>query len=326
MTAAACLRDLTISLSTFGGDLPIVEEINLTLQRGEIFGLVGESGGGKSVLSSAFSGLIAKPLNIASGAIEVDGRPVVPGDLTGLREIRGRKVGMIFQDPMTSLNPVFTVGDQLTETVRHLCACTVQEAAERAVTLLEEVGIARPRERMKALPQELSGGMRQRVVIALALAGDPTLLIADEPTTALDVSVQAQVMELIRKLAADREMSVLFITHDIALVGSIANRIGVLYAGRLVEVGAISEVLLRPKHPYTAGLLASIPTIGGPLGSLHHVPGRVPPLDARSSMCSFTPRCDRALDCCLTSPPPARVEGCGRRVLCWNPLAEGAHA
>jgi len=298
-----------------------VDGVSFTLDRGETLALVGESGCGKSLTSLALLQLVP-----ASGRVE-PGSTIRLGDtdvlsLKGeaLRHIRGRRIGMIFQDPMTSLNPVFTVGDQIAEGVRAHLPVSRGEARERARTLLQEVGIPDPAGRLDAYPHQLSGGMRQRVMIAIALAAEPEILVADEPTTALDVTVQAQILEVLDQLRRARGMAVLLITHDLGIVAGRADRVSVMYAGQIVEEAPTPELFAHPSHPYTQGLFASVPRISGPVNRLTPIGGTVPAPTAWPTGCRFRPRCPQAFEKCQL-PPELLPVGPDHRMRCW--LAEG---
>ena len=294
-----------------------VDGVSFGLSRGETLALVGESGCGKSLTSLSLLQLVPPP-----GRIEPDSR-IHLGDtdvlaLRGeaLRDIRGRRIGMIFQDPMTSLDPVFRVGDQIAEGILAHFPISKREARERAVALLREVGIPDPAARAQAYPHQLSGGMRQRVMIAIALAAEPEILVADEPTTALDVTVQAQILEVLDRLRTQRGMAVLLITHDLGIVAGRADRVAVMYAGEIVEEAPTARLFAQPSHPYTQGLFASIPRLSGPVQRLNPIPGTVPPAAAWPSGCRFRPRCPYAFDACVRDPAllPA---GPDHRARCW---------
>jgi peptide/nickel transport system ATP-binding protein len=297
-----------------------VDGVSFTLERGETLALVGESGCGKSLTSLALLRLLP-----AAGRIE-DGSSIRLGDtdvlaLKGeaLRRIRGRRIGMIFQDPMTSLNPVFTAGDQIAEGVRAHFEVSRAEARRRALKLLQEVGIPDPSARLDAYPHQLSGGMRQRVMIAIALSAEPEILVADEPTTALDVTVQAQILEVLDRLRDSHGMAVLLITHDLGIVAGRADRVAVMYAGQIVEEASTERLFAAPSHPYTQGLFASVPRITGPVDRLSPIGGSVPPPGAWPSGCRFRPRCPKAFDKSETMPPLLPL-GPEHRMRCW--LAE----
>ncbi len=296
-----------------------VDGVSFTLDRGETLALVGESGCGKSLTSLALLRLVPTPGRIDEGAIRLGDTDVLRLEGESLRRIRGRRIGMIFQDPMTSLNPVFTAGDQIAEGIRAHFPVSRSEARRRALALLEEVGIPDPKARLDAYPHQLSGGMRQRVMIAIALSAEPEILIADEPTTALDVTVQAQILEVLDRLRESRGMAVLLITHDLGIVAGRADRVAVMYAGQIVEQAPTEQLFARPSHPYTQGLFASIPRITGPITRLSPIGGSVPPPSAWPSGCRFRPRCPQAFDQSETMPPLLPL-GPEHQMRCW--LAE----
>ncbi|MBB3443912.1 ABC transporter ATP-binding protein [Rhizobium sp. BK379] len=298
-----------------GSEITAVNDIDLTVAAGETLALVGESGSGKSVTSLSVMRLLTRNIGvIAAGSIRLTTRSGAVQDLVSLdeesmRRIRGDDIGMVFQEPMSSLNPVFTIGDQIAEPIRIHRGASRKAAMDAAVTLLESVGIPDARRRAGQYPHELSGGMRQRATIAMALACDPALLIADEPTTALDVTIQAQILDLLLKLQRERGMAMLFVTHNLGVVAEIAHRVAVMYAGRIVEEGPVGEVFRNPKHPYTMGLLASMPRLGDATRmkqageKLAAIPGMVPSLMNMPSGCAFAPRCKFAVDACRTAVP-----------------------
>jgi oligopeptide/dipeptide ABC transporter ATP-binding protein len=303
-----------------GGDgrrVAAVDGVSFSLDRGETLALVGESGCGKSLTSLSLLRLVPAP-----GRIEPDSRirladtDVLALEGDALRAIRGRRIGMIFQDPMTSLDPVFRVGDQIAEGILAHFRISRREARERAVALLRETGIPDPAARADNYPHQLSGGMRQRVMIAIALAAEPEILVADEPTTALDVTVQAQILEVLDRLRAERGMAVLLITHDLGIVAGRADRVAVMYAGQIVEEAPTAALFARPSHPYTRGLFASIPRLTGPVERLHPIPGTVPSPAAWPSGCRFRPRCPYAFEPCGREPPRKDV-GTGQWMRCW---------
>jgi peptide/nickel transport system ATP-binding protein len=297
-----------------------VDGVSFTLSRGETLALVGESGCGKSLTSLALLRLVPAPGRVESGSrIRLGDLDVLALEGEALRRIRGRRVGMIFQDPMTSLNPVFTVEDQIVEGIRAHFTMPKREARERALRLLQEVGIPDPVGRLKAYPHQLSGGMRQRVMIAIALAAEPEILIADEPTTALDVTVQAQILEVLDHLRESRGMAVLLITHDLGIVAGRADRVAVMYAGQIVEEAATAQLFAKPSHPYTQGLFASVPRLTGPVRRLTPIAGTVPPPEAWPVGCRFRPRCPVVHPKSGEMPPLLSV-GPGHRMRCW--LAE----
>jgi len=297
-----------------------VDGVSFSLERGEMLALVGESGCGKSLTSLALLQLIPPPGRIEGGStIRLGDTDVLTLKGEALRRIRGRRVGMIFQDPMTSLNPVFTVEAQVIEGILAHFKISKAEARDRALQLLREVGIPDPADRLKAYPHQLSGGMRQRVMIAIALSAEPEILVADEPTTALDVTVQAQILEVLDGLRTRRGMAVLLITHDLGIVAGRADRVAVMYAGQIVEEAATARLFANPSHPYTQGLFASVPRITGPLKRLNPIRGSVPAPAAWPTGCRFRPRCPQAFDRSETEPPLIPVEP-DHRMRCW--LAE----
>ncbi|NEJ74640.1 ATP-binding cassette domain-containing protein [Rhizobium phaseoli] len=309
------IRGLRTIFRIRGGEITAVDDIDLTVAAGETLALVGESGSGKSVTSLSVMRLLTRNIGvIAAGSIRLTTRSGAVRDLVSLdeesmRRIRGDDIGMVFQEPMSSLNPVFTIGDQIAEPIRIHRGANRKVAMDAAVTLLESVGIPDARRRAGQYPHELSGGMRQRATIAMALACDPALLIADEPTTALDVTIQAQILDLLLKLQRERGMAMLFVTHNLGVVAEIAHRVAVMYAGRIVEEGPVGEVFRNPKHPYTMGLLASMPRLGDASRmkqageKLSAIPGMVPSLMNMPSGCAFSPRCKFAIDACHTAIP-----------------------
>jgi peptide/nickel transport system ATP-binding protein len=297
-----------------------VDGVSFGLERGETLALVGESGCGKSLTSLALLQLVPSPGRIEPGSrITLGNDDVLALKGEALRRIRGRRIGMIFQDPMTSLNPVFTVGDQIVEGIMAHFKMPRGKARERALHLLQEVGIPDPGERLQAYPHQLSGGMRQRVMIAIALAAEPEILVADEPTTALDVTVQAQILEVLDRLRTSRGMAVLLITHDLGIVAGRADRVAVMYAGQIIEETSTARLFANPSHPYTQGLFASVPRITGPLKRLTPIGGSVPAPSAWPSGCRFRPRCPKAFDKSELEPPLLPVEP-DHRMRCW--LAE----
>ncbi|MEL6374119.1 MAG: ABC transporter ATP-binding protein [Pseudomonadota bacterium] len=310
------VRDLTVEFPTRRGTLTAVNSISFDLKHGEILGVVGESGAGKSLTGAAIIGLLEPPGRIAGGSVELDGIRVDQLDAVQLRALRGKRIGMIFQDPLTSLNPLYRVGEQLTETIRTHSAVSQTAARERAIALLKEVGIPAAENRIDAYPHQFSGGMRQRVVIALALSAEPELVIADEPTTALDVSVQAQIIALLKTLCAERGAAVMLITHDMGVIAETADRVAVMYAGRIAEIGPVREIIQSPRHPYTTGLMGSIPAIEGDQDRLIQIEGSMPRLTDIPTGCAFNPRCTKAFDRCRREVPPGLTLD-RSRVACW---------
>jgi len=293
------VKNLSVS---FGG-IRAIDNVSFQIDAGETLGLVGESGCGKSVSSLALLGLIGDPGRIDTGEIIFDGANLLQKNNRQMRDIRGRDIAMIFQEPMTSLNPVYTIGDQIMEAVLCHEPVSIDTAWSRGIEGLKEVGIADPEGCMNRYPHELSGGMKQRAMIAMALICRPKLLIADEPTTALDVTVQAQILDLLRNLQASHNMAMLFITHDLGVIAELAHRACVMYAGKVVETSATEVLLHQPLHPYTQGLLASIPRLEGERKKLSAIPGFVPPPSAYPSGCRFHPRCRKASEVCRTTCP-----------------------
>jgi peptide/nickel transport system ATP-binding protein len=300
---------LSVEFVTRRGNLRALDDVSLSMSRGEILGLVGESGAGKSLTGRAIIGLLDPPGRICGGAITFEGRRIDNLPPEQMRKLRGRKIGTIFQDPLTSLDPLQRIGDQLVETIRTHLPLGEREAREKAVALLTEVGLPAAADRMRAWPHEFSGGMRQRVVIALALACEPSLLIADEPTTALDVSVQAQIIALLRKLSRAHGASVLLVTHDMGVIAEAADRVAVMYAGRIVEIGPVADVIARPWHPYSRGLMGSIPSMREDVERLAQIPGAMPRIGERPEGCAFAPRCPKAEARCRAIVPPLIVSG-----------------
>jgi peptide/nickel transport system ATP-binding protein len=296
------VRNLTIAI----GGLDVVRDVSLALDDGKTLGLVGESGCGKSITMLAIMGLLAEHIRV-SGSIKLRGEELVGQPQSALTRLRGKRMAMIFQDPMTSLNPVMTVGQQLGEAIAiHQQGLKREARQARALDLLRLVAIPFPDRRLLQYPHELSGGMRQRVMIAIAMANDPELLIADEPTTALDVTVQAQILELLQRLQAERRMGLLLISHDLGVVGDIADEVAIMYAGRICERGTVDAVFDRPHHPYTHGLLASLPQIDRTVEKLVAIPGSLPSLAARPQACRFHPRCFAAQEICRREEPQLR--------------------
>ena len=311
------LRALRVEFPTRRGTLVAVDDVSLAIGPGEVMGLVGESGAGKTLTGLAIIGLLEPPGRIAAGEVLLEGRRIDNLAQDELRRIRGRRIGVIFQDPLTSLNPLYTIGEQLEETILTHLPLSKAQARARALSLLREVGIPAPEARLHQYPHQFSGGMRQRVVIALALAAEPSLLIADEPTTALDVSIQAQIIALLKRLARERGTAVMLITHDMGVIAETAQRVAVMYAGRLVEIGPVREVIHSPRHPYTAGLMGSIPKIRAQ-GDRHlaQIEGAMPRLNAIPPGCAFNPRCPRRFERCFVERPPLVAVGASQAA-CW---------
>jgi peptide/nickel transport system ATP-binding protein/oligopeptide transport system ATP-binding protein len=316
------VRGLSISFERDGRRARAADGVSLDIFPGETLALVGESGSGKTVSALGILRLIPEPPGrIEAGEVLFRGRDVLRLPPRELRALRGKEIALVFQDPMTSLNPVFTVGEQIAEAVRTHGRATSRSARARAVELLERVGIASPRERAACYPHQLSGGMKQRAMIAMALACEPALLIADEPTTALDVTVEAQIIDLLRTLIAETRLAVLLITHDMGVVAELADRVAVMYAGRIVEEAPAGDLFDRPLHPYTVGLFASLPRLHAVKEPLRAIPGDVPDLFGYPAGCRFHPRCPLAVEACSAAPPPLVEAAPGRRTACIR--AEG---
>jgi peptide/nickel transport system ATP-binding protein len=309
------VRDLVVEFRSPDITLRALDGISLDIARGEILGVVGESGAGKSLTGMAISRLIQPPGRIAGGEVWLAGTRIDTLPARDMRRIRGKRVAMIFQDPLTSLDPLFRIGDQITETIRAHLPVSRADARRRAIALLDEVGIPSAAERIDAWPHEFSGGMRQRVVIALALCAEPELIIADEPTTALDVAVQAQILDLLARLCRERGMAMMLVTHDMGVIAEIAHRVAVMYAGRVVEIGARDRVTGDALHPYAAGLMGAIPTLDGRSAPLVQIPGTMPRLSAIPQGCAFHPRCTAAFGPCTMTRPALRGIG-ARQVAC----------
>jgi peptide/nickel transport system ATP-binding protein/oligopeptide transport system ATP-binding protein len=311
------IEDLRTVFRSSNGDIAAVDGVTLDVPRGKTLGIVGESGCGKSMLSLSIMRLVPQPGRIAQGSVMLDGRDLAALSPAEMRGVRGADIAMIFQEPMTSLNPVHSVGDQLTEAMRaHDPKASAAELRERAIEALRRVRIPSPERRFAEFPHQLSGGMRQRVMIAMALSCKPRLLIADEPTTALDVTVQAQILDLLRDLQQETGMSVILITHDLGVVAEMADEVAVMYAGRVVERGTAKDIFEDPQHPYTIGLLGSIPRIEEDRERLLSIDGSVPPPFAYPAGCRFNPRCPFAIRACTEIDPPLRELSPGHRAAC----------
>ena len=307
------VRNLKVEIPTRKGTLIALEDVSFSLKTGEILGVVGESGAGKSMVGNSIIGLLGKPAHITHGEILLEGKRIDNLSDDEMEKIRGKSIGAIFQDPLTSLNPLFTIGDQLIETIRIHSNLSEKEARERAIRLLEATGVPAADKRMDNYPHQFSGGMRQRVVIALALSADPKLIIADEPTTALDVSVQAQIIELLKKLCEENGTAVILVTHDMGVIAETADRVAVMYAGRLAEIGPVEEMIHDAEHPYTIGLMGSIPKIGDEQDRLSQIPGAMPHLTEVPSGCAFHPRCPLAEERCIRERPG--LQPCGNKLV-----------
>jgi peptide/nickel transport system ATP-binding protein len=315
MTPLLEVRDLIVEFPTRRGVLRALDRISFSIAPGEILGVVGESGAGKSLTGAAIVGLLTPPGRIAGGSVHFAGERIDTLPPEPARRIRGRRIGTIFQDPLTTLNPLMRIGRQLTETMRTHLDLSEAEARRRAQGWLERVGIPDASRRIDSWPHEFSGGQRQRVVIALALCARPELVIADEPTTALDVSVQAQIITLLKTLTRENGTSVMLVTHDMGVIAETADRVAVMYAGRIVEIGPVASVIQHPAHPYTDGLMGSIPTVAHRAERLRQIDGSMPRLDAIPAGCAFHPRCGRAFNRCAEQPDllPAGAT----QVACW---------
>lgn len=316
MTALLDVDNLCVEFPTRRGVLRALRDVSFSIARGEILGVVGESGAGKSLTGAAIIGLLEPPGRIAGGAIRLEGERIDTLPEEAMRRIRGRRIGAIFQDPLTSLNPLYTVGRQLVETIMTHLPLDRSQARQRAIELLEATGIPAARERIHHYPHQFSGGMRQRVVIALALAAEPALIVADEPTTALDVSIQAQIIDLLKDLCSSRGASVMLITHDMGVIAETADRVAVMYAGRIVEIGPVDEVIRNPRHPYTVGLMGSIPAMDQRRARLVQIEGSMPRLDAIPAGCAFHPRCPQRMRRCDQERPALMPAGTGLAA-CW---------
>ncbi len=310
------VEKLVVEFTHRQGRLRALDGVSFSIAPGEVLGVVGESGAGKSLTGAAIIGLLEPPGHIASGQIRLAGQRIDNLSPEAMRHVRGKQIGAIFQDPLTSLNPLYTVGQQLTETIRAHLPLSEAQARERAIALLEDTGIAAAAQRMGHYPHQFSGGMRQRVVIALALAAEPKLIVADEPTTALDVSVQAQIITLLKRVCRQHGAAVMLITHDMGVIAETCDRVAVLYAGRIAEIGPVRDVIHHSAHPYTSGLMAAIPDINEERERLHQIDGSMPRLDAIPTGCAFHPRCPQAHERCHQAVPPLQSAG-ATHAACW---------
>jgi peptide/nickel transport system ATP-binding protein len=310
------VKNLVVEFPTRRGTLRALDDISFEIAPGEILGVVGESGAGKSLTGASIIGLLEPPGRVASGQIVLEGQRIDNLNHDQMRSIRGRKIGAIFQDPLTSLNPLYSIGRQLRETIQAHLPVSEAEANRRAIDLLKSTGIPAAEERIDHYPHQFSGGMRQRVVIALALAAEPKLIVADEPTTALDVSIQAQIISLLKNLCKERGAAVMLITHDMGVIAETCDRVAVMYAGRIAEIGPVHEVINHPAHPYTAGLMASIPEMDTDRERLNQIDGAMPRLNAIPQGCAFNPRCTKTLDRCKQERPDLMSAG-ATRAACW---------
>jgi peptide/nickel transport system ATP-binding protein len=314
------VKNLVVEFPGRRGTLRALDDISFDIAPGEILGVVGESGAGKSLTGASIIGLLDPPGRVGSGQILLEGERIDNLTNDQMRHIRGRRIGAIFQDPLTSLNPLYTVGQQLTETILAHLPVTPAEARLRAINLLKDTGIPAAEQRIDHYPHQFSGGMRQRVVIALALAAEPKLIVADEPTTALDVSIQAQIITLLKAICKEHGAAVMLITHDMGVIAETCDRVAVMYAGRIVEIGPVHEVINHPAHPYTAGLMGAIPDITVDRENLNQIDGAMPRLNAIPTGCAFNPRCPQVFDKCRSVRPDLMPAG-KTRAACW--LHEG---
>jgi peptide/nickel transport system ATP-binding protein len=316
------VNNLVVEFPGRHGTLRAIDDISFEIAPGEILGVVGESGAGKSLTGASIIGLLEPPGRVASGQILLEGRRIDNLDHEQMRHIRGRKIGAIFQDPLTSLNPLYTVGRQLVETIQAHLPVSGEEARRRAIRLLEDTGIPAAGQRIEHYPHQFSGGMRQRVVIALALAAEPKLIVADEPTTALDVSIQAQIIQLLKRVCKEHGAAVMLITHDMGVIAETCDRVAVMYAGRIAEIGPVHAVINQPAHPYTMGLMAAIPDITVDRERLHQIDGTMPRLNAIPPGCAYNPRCPRVFHRCLVERPDLMNAG-ATQAACWLQDAHG---
>ena len=317
------VRHLRVEFPTRRGTLLALDDISFDIAPGEVLGVVGESGAGKSLTGAAIIGLLEPPGRIAGGEILLEGQRIDNLPYEQMRRIRGRKIGAIFQDPLTSLNPLYTIGRQLTETILTHLPVSAEEARQRAIRLLQETGIPAAEERLEQYPHQFSGGMRQRVVIALALAAEPELIVADEPTTALDVSIQAQIISLLKRLCKQHGAAVMLVTHDMGVIAETCDRVAVMYAGRICEIGPVHEVIHHPSHPYTRGLMGSIPAMDDTRERLLQIDGAMPRLNAIPAGCAFNPRCPQVMDRCRRDRPEL-IDAGHTRAACWLAGQEAA--
>ncbi len=315
-TPVLSVRNLRVEFPTRHGTLVAVDDISFDIAAGEVLGVVGESGAGKSMTGTAVIGLLEPPGRIAGGQVLLKGQRIDNLPPAEMRKMRGKRIGMVFQDPLTSLNPLYRVGEQIIETIRTHAPVSETEARKRAIALLEEAGIQGAARRIDSYPHEFSGGMRQRVVLALALCAEPELVIADEPTTALDVSIQAQIIQLLKRLCRERGTAVMLITHDMGVIAETADRVAVMYAGRIAEIGPVRDVVQRPHHPYTKGLMGSIPTLDTNATRLVQIAGSMPRLTAIPRGCAFNPRCEQVFNRCRVERPDLLPVG-SSKVACW---------
>ena len=310
------VKNLVVEFPGRHGTLRALDDISFEIAPGEILGVVGESGAGKSLTGAAIIGLLEPPGRIGSGQIMLEGERIDGLPYERMRHIRGRKIGAIFQDPLTSLNPLYTVGQQLIETIQAHLPLSAAQARERAISLLQDTGIPAAEQRMAHYPHQFSGGMRQRVVIALAIAAEPKLIVADEPTTALDVSIQAQIILLLKSICKKHGAAVMLITHDMGVIAETCDRVAVMYAGRIAEIGPVHDIINQPSHPYTEGLMAAIPDITLDRERLNQIDGAMPRLNAIPQGCAFNPRCPQVFERCRRERPELLAAN-ATRVACW---------
>ncbi|MBS0447300.1 MAG: ABC transporter ATP-binding protein [Proteobacteria bacterium] len=325
MAAAPLLevRNLRVEFPTRRGTLVALDGVSFDIAPGEVLGVVGESGAGKSLTGAAIIGLLDAPGRVAGGEIRFGGRRIDNLPYEEMRKVRGRQIGAIFQDPLTSLNPLYTIGRQLVETIQAHLPVSADEARQRAIRLLQETGIPAAEQRIDQYPHQFSGGMRQRVVIALALAAEPKLIVADEPTTALDVSIQAQIIALLQRLCREHGAAVMLVTHDMGVIAEACDRVAVMYAGRVVEIGPVQDVIHHPAHPYTVGLMGSIPAMDEDRERLQQIDGAMPRLTAIPRGCAFNPRCPRVFGRCRVERPELMPAG-ATQAACWLHAADDA--
>ena len=318
------VKNLVVEFPNRHGVLRAIDDISFSIAPGEILGVVGESGAGKSLTGASIIGLLEPPGRVASGEVWLEGQRIDNLPYEEMRKVRGRRIGAIFQDPLTSLNPLYSIGRQLTETILTHLPVSPQEARQRAIDLLKDTGISAAEQRIDHYPHQFSGGMRQRVVIALALAAEPQLIVADEPTTALDVSIQAQIITLLKTVCKKRGAAVMLITHDMGEIAETCDRVAVMYAGRIAEIGPVNAVINHPSHPYTTGLMGCIPDMSEDRERLHQINGSMPRLNAIPTGCAFNPRCERVFERCYRERPDLLAAG-STEAACWLHSGVGTH-
>ncbi|MCD6662893.1 MAG: ABC transporter ATP-binding protein [Comamonas sp.] len=319
------VRHLIVEFPHRRGLLRALDDVSFSIAPGEILGVVGESGAGKSLTGAAIIGLLEPPGRVAGGQILLEGQRIDQLSGEAMRQVRGRRIGAIFQDPLTSLNPLYSIGRQLIETIQTHLKLSHAQARQRAIELLQDTGIPAAEQRLEHYPHQFSGGMRQRVVIALALAAEPRLIVADEPTTALDVSIQAQIIQLLQRVCRERGAAVMLITHDMGVIAETCDRVAVMYAGRIAEIGPVHEVIHQPAHPYTAGLMAAIPDMEHDREQLAQIDGAMPRLGAIPRGCAFNPRCPQAFERCRIERPDLLPAG-ATQAACWLHAGAGGTA